>query len=369
MWCLLAAAATFSAPLAAVEEAGAAPNQAPPATIAPQFMLAGPKAAHVADQLTDNELQRVRDRLALVIGPAESGTLALGLSELGKRDTRYAIATAEGSDGRRLAAGVATYQIGRNRLDSRAKSLSGGVASKRYPAAPASVAMQLSTRDLDDGRFVRQDDDASVATLTIRAENSQVTSWRRFGPPLKNWPGGSVVQGGPGVASSPTSSYPLTVPQVGMAKVNTTVAVPLGSAAFAPAWDAYIDSLAAGTIVRDPDVAWAIYRQSLELAERAWPTAQVVWTTMPLAGTRNTLRNWFNAQVRQHAMAHGKPLLDIAAIQSVGDDGRPALDAEGECSQPANVTSGNPSKLSLDGAVKVAKAWWWLQAKLSEPAK
>jgi hypothetical protein len=250
--------------------------------------------------------------------------------------------------GRRLTSGVAQFQISSNRLDNRLKSLGLGVRSQRFPSAPATMTMQLSARDLDDGRFIHSGDNLPTGILTITAQNSQVREWRRFN-----------------VARSTVGNYPLTVPLTSMAKVQTSAAVPMGGLGFDTAEEYEV---AQKPNVRDPAVAWGLYCQALEGSEQTWTSAQVVWTTMPLAASRNTLRNVFNAQVRSAAIANARPLLDLAAIQSVGEDGRAAIDAEGPCSQAAYATSGSQSRMSLEGAVRGARAWWWLQAQLAQRA-
>lgn len=336
--------------LAGIGEAGSAEGSPTISDTGNPKCLAGSQSVTAAATLPDSSLQAVRQRLAMVVGPSETGTLASGLRELARRDARFSIPTAEGMDGRRLAAGVAHFAIGTLRVDSRAKSLSHGAVGKRFPTTPNSIVMQLSARDLDDGRFVHDpEDDLPKGTLTITGQNSQVRRWRKFN-----------------VANSGTTNFPLTVPELSLTKVQTTVVVPLGGVGFSADWDAALADLSANTNVRDPEIAWNIYRQSMECVERTWPAARVIWTTMPLAASRNTLRNCFNAQVRSFASAHGRPLLDIAAIQSTGEDGKMAIDAEGERSSVAWATTGGLSRLNLEGAVRVAQAWWWLQAKLPD---
>ncbi|MEK7414448.1 MAG: hypothetical protein AAB263_14130 [Planctomycetota bacterium] len=339
---------------------------------APSTLIARADAIASADALSDSELAPIRKQIGLVITPSETDTLSAGLRELAKREPRFAITYAEGMDAKRMPAGVASFQLGSTRLDNRAKSLHQSVVNKRFPTAPATVAMQLSTQDLDDGRFVHTRDDLPTGIMTITGQNAQVHQWRRFGPPIPNttpptWPGGPVAQAGPAVGASATTSYPLTIPEIDFTKVQTSAVVPLGGVGFSSSWNEHLDALAQQTNARDPHVAFEYYRQSLERMEQTWSSANVVWTTIPLAASRNGLRNAFNANVRSYASAHGKPLLDIAAIQSTGDDGQPAVDAEGERSQPAWASPGSRSRMNMNGAVRTAKAWWWIQAKLQPP--
>ena len=70
--------------------------------------------------------------------------------------------------------------------------------------------------------------DKKYITLTLRPTNAQVQAWRRFGPPVANFPGGSVVQSGAAVASSIAGSYPLLIPQISYNAIRTSVTIPDG---------------------------------------------------------------------------------------------------------------------------------------------
>jgi len=70
--------------------------------------------------------------------------------------------------------------------------------------------------------------DKKYITLTLRPTNAQVAAWRRFGPPVANFPGGNVVQAGSAIASSPVGSYPLLIPQLTYNAVRTSVTIPDG---------------------------------------------------------------------------------------------------------------------------------------------
>lgn len=199
-------------------------------------LIAGPEAVVASASLSDQQLTAVRARLSMIVEPAEAGSLAAGLRELTRRESRFAIPAAEGMAGRRLTSGVAQFQIGTNRLDNRLKSLGLGVSSQRFPSAPATMTMQLSARDLDDGRLIHSGDNLPTGILTISAHNSQVTEWRRFN-----------------VGQSTVSNYPLTVPRTSPTKVQTSAAVPMGGIGF-DTGEEY--EVAQTPNVRDPAVAW-----------------------------------------------------------------------------------------------------------------
>jgi hypothetical protein len=328
-----------------------------------QPLVAGPAA--VTADISDTQLSAVANRVMMTTACGKN-SLADGLKELAKREPRFAIPVAERA-GKTLKAGVANFPLRSNNLVASAKIMREGIASKRFPTDPSSITWQLSPRDLNSGRYVMEESDQPVGIITVQAQNTHVESWRRFGSPVANFPGGPVTQAGPGIADGANGSNPLLLPEIGMAEVGTTVAVPLGGGLIED-WDAQIAAMNWRPNDRDPDVAWAYYRSSLERAEKTWPKASVIWTTMPLASSRNTLRNYFNSKVRAYAAERGKPLLDIAAIQSTNVAGHTFVDAEGECSDPALVMPTRLPELNTEGAVRMARAWWWMQANLATEA-
>jgi type II secretory pathway component GspD/PulD (secretin) len=75
--------------------------------------------------------------------------------------------------------------------------------------------------------------DRRYITLTMRPANAQVGTWRRFGAAnqnVGNFPGGTVIDSGPGVASSPLFGidYPLLVPELIYESVQTSSTIPDG---------------------------------------------------------------------------------------------------------------------------------------------
>lgn len=70
--------------------------------------------------------------------------------------------------------------------------------------------------------------DKKYITLTMRPTNAQVREWRRFGPPVNNFPGGPVTQSGAGIAASVATEYPLLIPQLNYNAVRTSVTIPDG---------------------------------------------------------------------------------------------------------------------------------------------
>lgn len=70
--------------------------------------------------------------------------------------------------------------------------------------------------------------DKKYITLTLRPTNAQVESWRRFGPAVSDFPGGTVTQGGGAIAESDVGSYPLLVPMMNYSAVRTSATIPDG---------------------------------------------------------------------------------------------------------------------------------------------
>lgn len=72
--------------------------------------------------------------------------------------------------------------------------------------------------------------DKKFITLTLRPTNAQVRRWRRFGPPIPGgtFGGGTVDPGGGAVADSPSTSFPLIIPEISYSAVRTSVTIPDG---------------------------------------------------------------------------------------------------------------------------------------------
>lgn len=72
----------------------------------------------------------------------------------------------------------------------------------------------------------------------------------------------------------------------------------------------------------------------------------------------------FNQQVRAFAQAHNKPLYDIADIESHDQNGNPCTvqGYEGMCAAWYSDGGGHPN---IVGAIRLAKGFWWLMARMS----
>ena len=111
---------------------------------------------------------------------------------------------------------------------------------------------------------------------------------------------------------------------------------------------------------------WAAYRDTLQTLETAYPAVTFVWLTTALnaLGTDGNKRSEFNKLVRDHCQNQGKPLFDLAAIESHDPDGNLALDDHGQETIYAGYTDDN-GHFATPGRDRVARALWWLFARVA----
>jgi hypothetical protein len=114
----------------------------------------------------------------------------------------------------------------------------------------------------------------------------------------------------------------------------------------------------------DPDVGFICYRDTLLQLEAAYPTKRFVWWTIPIETSGNSNRQLFNDSIRAFAIAHGKVLFDMADIESHNAAGIKLVDGSNRELMCSEWTS-DGGHLSLDGAQRVADAWWWLMARIA----
>ncbi len=113
----------------------------------------------------------------------------------------------------------------------------------------------------------------------------------------------------------------------------------------------------------DPARLFADYRNGMERLEKAHPKVRFVWWTVPLMNNGNQLRNAYNRLVRAYAEEHGKPLYDIADIESHDPQGRQVM-VSGEPVMYAGYTQ-DGGHLTNEGKLRAARAWWWLSARMA----
>lgn len=106
------------------------------------------------------------------------------------------------------------------------------------------------------------------------------------------------------------------------------------------------------------------YRDTMEKLEQNNPNVRLIWWTEPLTTSDNAARNEYNRLVREYALAHNKPLFDIADIESHDPDGKEATDSAGVVAMYRGYTR-DDGHLVKKAQLRVANAWWYLLARLS----
>jgi hypothetical protein len=112
----------------------------------------------------------------------------------------------------------------------------------------------------------------------------------------------------------------------------------------------------------DQDADFAYYRDNMLALEAKYPTKKFVWWTMPIWTENDSRRTAFNTAIRKYCAANNKPLYDIAAIESHTTAGAP-VSSKGEAMDQSYTNDGG--HLNEVGALRAAKAMWWLMVKLS----
>lgn len=111
---------------------------------------------------------------------------------------------------------------------------------------------------------------------------------------------------------------------------------------------------------------WTSCRDTMTSLEVAYPGVKFVWLTTALhaLGTLGNKRAEYNQLVRDHCRIHLKPLFDLAALESHDPDGNLALDDFNQETIYAGYTDDN-GHLSSSGRERVARALWWLFARIA----
>jgi hypothetical protein len=116
----------------------------------------------------------------------------------------------------------------------------------------------------------------------------------------------------------------------------------------------------------DADAAFKTYIDVMERMATRYPKVKFVFWTLPLRkeAMLNEKRERFNQLMRDYAKAHDVVLFDIADIESHQPDGTAVKDQNGREAMWGNYTN-DGGHLNDDGKVRVARAWWWLTARLA----
>jgi hypothetical protein len=306
-------------------------------------------------------LSSVRGKPVALAHPPQSTALVVGLQEMAKADPRLAVRSATSPRKTWYAeGGVGTYPSGGyNKLSTRLDAFNGAVARDALAGAVKVMQVQADANDLPSGRRIESGYTQYSATMDIRFTSTalqgifveEILAYQRIGNLLI----------GP-------LSYPLELPNFSLDHVSVSARVPIGLAT--PDAGAVQGDGGGGRVAsnepwpRDPRVAFAAYRDNLEKLEKDNPGTSVVWSTIPLTTGDNLQRSWFNVQVRRYAVEHGKPLFDLAALQSHGADGKVAYDDQGEVLAKDWVEGTSPTAMNATGRSRVATAWWYMMARI-----
>jgi len=113
----------------------------------------------------------------------------------------------------------------------------------------------------------------------------------------------------------------------------------------------------------DTSAQWSYYRDTMLELEGTYPEKIFVWWTMPITTRGYANRDAFNTQVRNFCAANGKPLYDIAAIESHDPSGIPI--SEGGYEAMYSGYSDDGGHLNETGRRRAAHGMWWLISRLA----
>ena len=113
----------------------------------------------------------------------------------------------------------------------------------------------------------------------------------------------------------------------------------------------------------DTAAQWTYYREAMLNLEATYPGKIFVWWTMPITTSGNDNRDAYNTQVRNFCAANGKPLYDIAAIESHDPSGLQISAGDKEAMYHGYSDDGG--HLNETGQIRAAQAMWWLMARLT----
>jgi hypothetical protein len=147
--------------------------------------------------------------------------------------------------------------------------------------------------------------------------------------------------------------YPIELPNVQVDELHSTLQVPSGAVA-----DDDDGNLLSA---RDPRMVYNKYQEAVAAVEKAHPAVAMIYATVPLEASQNYQRNYFNVNLRAWCARHRQPLLDVASILAHDQDGKIAMDKQGEHLVAAYA---GERGLNAVGKERLAKAWWFLMARI-----
>lgn len=114
------------------------------------------------------------------------------------------------------------------------------------------------------------------------------------------------------------------------------------------------------------DQVFAAQRASYDDLQRAYPKLKLVWWTCPVVRVTRfgDQRTRLNNLIREHVRTTGATLFDIADLECHAPDGR-LITAEGCELLYEGYSRDQGGHLNEAGQQHMARAWWWLMARLS----
>ncbi len=110
---------------------------------------------------------------------------------------------------------------------------------------------------------------------------------------------------------------------------------------------------------------WNTYRCHMEKLKQQFPRMTVVLCTCPISATQdNGKREQFNTLVRDYARNSQSTLFDLADIEAFTPAGKPCLN-RGQKSLCKLYTQDGDHPDSPEGKMRLARAFWWLMARLT----
>ncbi len=104
------------------------------------------------------------------------------------------------------------------------------------------------------------------------------------------------------------------------------------------------------------------YRDTMAQLEADYPAHRFIYTTAPLMTDYSATRAQYNDLVRNYCSTNNKALFDIAAIESHDPSGNAV---GGDQPRMYSAYSSDGGHLNSTGARRVARAYWWLMARVA----
>jgi len=298
-----------------------------------QPLVAGVAASSI--ELSDADIQIAsKRRVYLVLGDNNS-PLAGGLKQLAKSSPKYNLIITSAWSAPNKGGGVFTNKASTSlRIDRAVESLNSSYVKSTNIDT---IALDLTPQVIPSGRrieapYIKYNTNMEI-NLTSSSFNGSTTDYI-------NAP----------TSTTGSASFPIELPGLTTVNIHTGVSVPSGSSPDVT----YIPS------ARNPRQALVDIIQGMGVVANT-KRVQPIFFTLPLTTSKNLQRNWYNNEIRLWCIKNKQPLLDIAEIEATGSSGELEVDSEG----PRLAASWtDKDSINDEGKMRIAKAWWWLAAKL-----